>query len=95
MKVIQPAGSQSLAAPSSALGTSSVSSSVFQSRLQSSVPAASSGDPTGPEIIQHSMQQMRDLLRLQVALSRGKDTLTSNILKMRHENAKNSIANIR
>jgi hypothetical protein len=38
---------------------------------------------------------MRSMLHLQYELSRGTTSLTSNLMKVRHETAKNSIANIR
>ncbi len=98
MKVIMPASPLGLAAPSSTLGIQGASLSGFQSRLVSagSVRAsASEADPTGADIIHHTMHEMRSLLRLQYELSRGTDTLISNVMKTRHETAKNAIGNIR
>lgn len=86
-------------APAGAVGSPQVGASSFQARLSASggAPASSLGEgsPSGAEILQHSQQQMRSLLRLQYQLSMGRDTLTSNVLKMRHETAKNAISNIR
>ncbi|HYO67411.1 MAG TPA: hypothetical protein VEU33_15150 [Archangium sp.] len=84
--------------PSKATGAQEVGSTSFQARLvpvasgRSSVPEAG---PTGAEILQQAAQEMRSLLRLQYELSRRTTSLVSNILKTRHETAKNSIQNIR
>lgn len=70
----------------------------FQERLVSvQGPGASSPTAavTGAEVLQRFSQEMRSMLHLQYELSRGTTSLTSNLMKVRHETAKNSIANIR
>jgi hypothetical protein len=57
-----------------------------------SAPAESS--LTGADVLR-ATQDTRSLLMLQYKLSMGRDQMTSNILKVRHETAKNAIQNIR
>jgi len=56
---------------------------------------APSSLPTGADVLQQSVQEMRQMLLLQYQLSRGTTSLISNIMKARHDTAKNSIQNIR
>jgi len=84
--------------PSKATGAQGVGSTSFQERLGPGAGGRSSvsdAGPTGAEILQQARQEMRSLLRLQYELSRSTTSLVSNILKTRHDTAKNSIQNIR
>ncbi len=98
MRVSTQVGRMNVQDLSQGTGAQGVGSTSFQARLvpvasgRSSVPEAG---PTGAEIIQQTAQEMRSLLRLQYELSRSTTSLVSNILKTRHETAKNSIQNIR
>lgn len=70
----------------------------FQERLGSAGrmgPSASEPAFSGEEILRHAAQEMRSMLRLQYQLSNGKNSLISNLMKTRHETAKNAISNIR
>ncbi|WP_224243217.1 hypothetical protein [Hyalangium gracile] len=99
MRVFVPMSSGGSPASAGGVGSPQVGLSSFQTRLSaaSGAPASSLGNasPSGAEILQHSQEQMRSLLRLQYQLSMGRDSLTSNVLKVRHETAKNAISNIR
>lgn len=72
--------------------------SSFQARL-GSPPSPQAGRPAAPfsgeEILRHAAEEMRSLLRLQYQLANGKNSLISNVMKARHETAKNAISNIR
>jgi hypothetical protein len=57
--------------------------------------AAPGLDPTGAEILQHATQEIRAMLRLQYELSKGTYSKISNVMKARHDTAKNAIGNIR
>ncbi len=99
MRIIQPASGMSSQAALVGTQGQSVPASAFQSRLSPSAGASSSAPggplPSGGDILQNTFQEMRGMLRLQYELSRGTTTLISNVLKTRHETAKNSIQNIR
>lgn len=99
MRIIQPASSMSTqAAPVGAQGQS-VPASTFQARLGPAGGASASAPggplPSGGDILQQTFQDMKQMLRLQYELSRGTSSLISNVLKTRHDTAKNSIQNIR
>ena len=70
----------------------------FQERL-ASVQGSGGSSPTeavtGQDVLRRFSQEMRSLLQLQYELTRSTTSLTSNLMKVRHETAKNSIANIR
>jgi hypothetical protein len=79
-------------------GTPRIGQSSFQERLASFQGAGGSSPTaavTGQEVLRRFSQEMRSMLQLQYELSRGTTSLTSNLMKVRHETAKNSIANIR
>lgn len=98
MRVSALAHSMNVQAPSNATGAQGAGSVSFQARLGNMAGQRSSAVEAGPggaEIIQQAAQEMRSLLRLQYELSRSTTSLVSNILKTRHETAKNSIQNIR
>ncbi|MBN1205295.1 MAG: hypothetical protein JXB05_10255 [Myxococcaceae bacterium] len=99
MKVFLPVNGAGNPAPAGAAGTQQLGASTFQARLAASgnAPVSPQADasPTGADILLHAQNEMRGLLRLQYQLSMGRDSLTSNVLKLRHETAKNAISNIR
>jgi hypothetical protein len=99
MKVFLPVNGAGTPAPAGAAGTQTLGASTFQARLAGSgnVPTSSQADAaiTGADILQHAQNEMRGLLLLQYQLSMGRDSLTSNVMKVRHETAKNAISNIR
>ena len=98
MRVSALANSMNVQTPSKATGAEGVGSSSFQARLGTVAgerSSAAQAGPTGAEILQQTAQEMRSLLRLQYELSRSTTSLISNIMKTRHETAKNSIQNIR
>lgn len=98
MRVIAPTISMSTQAPSQSTGAQGTGATSFQARLAAGAgasPSAASADPTGAEILQHATQEIRGLLRLQYELSRSRNSLISNVMKTRHETAKNAIQNIR
>jgi hypothetical protein len=98
MKVNAPTMSMNIQAPSQGLGVQGAGATSFQARLAAGAggsPSAAGVDPTGAEILQHATQEIRGLLRLQYELSRSTNSLISNLMKARHETAKNAIQNIR
>ena len=99
MKVSLPVNGTGNPAPLGAAGTQPLSATTFQARLagSASVPPSSqaSASITGADILQHAQNEMRGLLLLQYKLSMGRNSLTSNVMKLRHETAKNAISNIR
>jgi hypothetical protein len=95
MKVFLPTSSPAAQAVSTSMPASDVGRRSFQALLSSSGSAASAESPvTGADVLQ-ATQDTRSLLMLQYKLSMGRDQMTSNILKVRHETAKNAIQNIR
>ena len=99
MKVFLPANSPAAQALPTSAPAQDVGKRTFQTLLSSSGPAATSAPGaestlTGADILQ-ATHDTRSLLMLQYKLSMGRDQMTSNILKVRHETAKNSIQNIR
>lgn len=98
MRVIAPTISTNIQAPTQGTGVQGTGATSFQARLTAGAggsPPTANGDPTGAEILQHATQEIRSLLRLQYELSRSKNSLISNLMKTRHETAKNAIQNIR
>ncbi len=98
MRVSALANGMNVQAPSRATGAPGVGSTSFQTRLSAATvghTSSAEAGPTGTEIIQQASQDMRAMLRLQFQLSRSQTSLISNILKARHDTAKNSIQNIR
>ncbi|HYI03124.1 hypothetical protein [Hyalangium sp.] len=99
MRVFLPVNGAGSQAPAGATGIPQAGPSAFQARLAASGSAPTTplggASPSGAEILQHAQQEMRSMLRLQYQLSRGRDQLTSNVMKLRHETAKNAISNIR
>jgi hypothetical protein len=99
MRVFSPVNGTGHQAPTGAAGISQADPSAFQVRLAASgsAPASSleGASPSGADILQHAMQEMRSLLKLQYQLAMGRDQLTSNLLKARHDTAKNAISNLR
>lgn len=99
MRVFSPVNGTGSQAPTGAIGIARAEPSTFQARLAASgsaPPSPLAGDsPSGAEILQHAKQELGSLLRLQYQLAMGRDQLTSNVLKMRHDTAKNAISNIR
>ena len=99
MRIIQPGSSVGSPASMAGLPVQEAHGSAFQARMSAggSAPSTVPGGslPTGADILQHSFQEMRHMLRVQYELSRGTNSLISNIMKTRHETAKNSIQNIR
>jgi hypothetical protein len=84
--------------PSGATGVQGAGASSFQTRLAAAgngQPSTAQAGPSGAEILQHAAQEMRSMLHLQYALSRGTNSRISNVMKTRHETAKNAIGNIR
>jgi hypothetical protein len=70
----------------------------FQERLASFQGTGGSSPTaavTGQEVLRSLSREMGSLLLLQYEISRGTTSLTSNLMKVRHETAKNSIANLR
>ncbi len=69
----------------------------FESALQSTAPSgeapATSADVMAE--LEHSRATSQMLLQLQFQMSQSRTSLVSNLLKVRHETARNSIANIR
>jgi len=97
MKVNAPMSSMNTQAPQGT-GAQGAGATSFQARLAAGAggsPSAASADPTGTEILQHATQELRGLLRLQYELSKSTNSLISNLMKTRHETAKNAIGNIR
>ncbi|HEX8697806.1 MAG TPA: hypothetical protein VF815_03120 [Myxococcaceae bacterium] len=80
-------------------GPSLPAASSFQARLGQAgggtAPVPREALPTGGDILQQTFQDMRQMLRLQYELTQGTTSLISNVLKTRHDTAKNSIQNIR
>lgn len=97
MRVIAPLSSTNVQGPSQATGAQGVGATSFQSRLAAvEVGRSSAGpDPTGAEILAHATKEIRAMLRLQYELSKSTTSLISNLMKARHETAKNAISNIR
>jgi len=98
MRVSALANGMNVQAPSRATGAPGVGSTSFQTRLSAATvghTSSAEAGPTGAEILQQASQDMRAMLRLQFQLSRSETSLISNILKARHDTAKNSIQNIR
>jgi hypothetical protein len=99
MKVFLPTNSPAAQALSTSTPAQDVGRRPFQALLSPSGPAAASAPAgestlTGADILQ-ATHDTRSLLMLQYKLSMGRDQMTSNILKVRHETAKNAIQNIR
>lgn len=98
MRVSAPLISMNNQAPSQGTGAQGAGATSFQARLAAGAGGSSStanGEVTGGEILQHATQEIRGLLRLQYELSRSTNSLISNLMKARHETAKNAIQNIR
>jgi len=99
MKVFLPTNSPAAQSMPTGPSVQNAGRSSFQARLSPSGAAAASTPAaestlTGAEVLQ-ATYDTRSLLMLQYKLSMGRDQMTSNILKTRHETAKNSIQNIR
>jgi hypothetical protein len=98
MRVNPPTGSMSVSALSQTPGAQSTGATSFQTRLAAvDTGRSSAGGPevTGAEILQHATQEIRAMLRLQYELSKSTYSKVSNVMKTRHETAKNAIGNIR
>jgi hypothetical protein len=97
MRVNTLMSSQGVPGVSQAGGAQGAGGTSFQTRLASGGGSSSTSglDPTGAEILQHATQEIRAMLRLQYELSKGTYTKISNVMKARHETAKNAIGNIR
>jgi hypothetical protein len=99
MKVFLPTSSPAASSLPTGSPAQNAGRSSFQARLSpsgaatASAPAAESS-LTGADVLQ-ATYDTRSLLMLQYKLSMGRDQMTSNILKVRHETAKNAIQNIR
>lgn len=100
MKIVQPASSMISQPTAPGAAGPTLPASTFQARLNPSGGGSASSlpggtPPTGSDILQGMFQEQRAMLLLQYQLTRGTTTLISNVLKTRHETAKNSIQNIR
>ncbi len=98
MRLSALANGMNVQAPSRALGAQGMGATSFQARLSTGTAGPSFAGETGfsgSDIVQQAAQDMRAMLRLQVQMSKGETSLISNILKTRHDTAKNSIQNIR
>ncbi|HZH78321.1 MAG TPA: hypothetical protein VEY88_19990 [Archangium sp.] len=98
MRLSALAHGMNVQAPSRAPGAQGVGATSFQARLSTGTGGPSfAGEAgfSGSDIVQQAAQDMRAMLRLQVEMSKGETSLISNILKTRHDTAKNSIQNIR
>jgi len=98
MRLSALANGMNVHAPSRPLGAQGVGATSFQARLSPGTGGpsfAGEAGPLGSDIVQQAAQDMRAMLRLQVELTKGETSLISNILKTRHDTAKNSIQNIR
>lgn len=98
MRVNAPTVSMNIQAPSRSTGPQGAGATSFQARLEAGAGGSSSAAEvgvTGAEILQHATQEIRALLRLQYELARSRNSLISNVMKTRHETAKNAIQNIR
>jgi hypothetical protein len=99
MKVLLPTSSLAAQAVPTGRPAPSAGRSSFQALLSPSGPPTASAPAgesslTGADVLR-ATHDTRSLLMLQYKLSMGRDQMTSNILKVRHETAKNSIQNIR
>jgi hypothetical protein len=99
MRIIQPGSGMGSPASTAEPPVQQGHRSAFHARLGAtgSAPFSIPGGPlpTGADVLQQTFQDMRELLRLQYQLSTGTTSLISNIMKTRHETARNSIQNIR
>jgi hypothetical protein len=100
MRIIPPGSSLISPASVASPRVQHAAGNAFGARLGAAGGAPSSPPgggplPTGADVLQESVREMRQMLLLQYQLSRGTTSLVSNILKTRHETMKNSIQNIR
>jgi hypothetical protein len=98
MRVNALLSSQYASAGSQVTGAQDTGGPSFQTRLANTgggSPSTSGLDPTGAEILAHATQEIRAMLRLQYELSKSTYSKVSNVMKARHETAKNAIGNIR
>ncbi|HLL03950.1 MAG TPA: hypothetical protein VK539_25415 [Myxococcaceae bacterium] len=99
MKIVQPASSMISQPTLPGAAAPTLPASTFQARLgaprggPSSLPGGT--PPTGSDILKGMFEEQRAMLLLQYQLTRGTTSLISNVMKTRHETAKNSIQNIR